>query len=59
MHETGSSPRRYTLLSNYKRWLSVSAIIRNGLAFAGGERAPRSGVHVFSNDSTELVRACL
>ena len=40
--------------------LSVSAIVRvDGLAFEGGERATRSGVLVLSNDSVELIEACM
>ena len=60
-YETGTWPRKYTRLPlSSKRWLSVSAIVRvEDLEFEGGERNSRSGVRVLSNDSTELVRACL
>ena len=60
-HQTGTWPRKYSCLPlSSKRWLSVSAIVRvDGLEFEGGARGSRSGVRVLSNDSTELVRACL
>ena len=61
LYETGSNPRRYKLLPNSTRWLSVSAMIRlEGLAFEEGQtRSASKGICVFSNDSTALVRACM
>lgn len=55
----GTSPRKYTLLNNSTRWLSVSAIIRvDGLAFEGGDRVLKSGA-TFSHDLASLIGECM
>jgi len=54
-----SSPRRYTLLQNSTRWLSVSAIIRvDGLEFEGGQRVVRSGERLLSDGRASLIGEC-
>jgi len=58
-HVPGSSPRKYTLLQNSTRWLSVSAIIRvDGLEFEGGQRVARSREQLLSDDRASLIGEC-
>jgi len=58
-HVPDSSPRRYTLLQNSTRRLSVSAIIRvDGLEFEGGQRVARSGERLLADDRASLIGEC-
>ena len=59
-YEEGTSPRKYKLLTQSKRWLAVNAIVRaGGLEWESGQRVPRSGIGVLKEASRELIEDCM